>query len=264
MSGEPPDFYQWLRDLTERSVADQARALQRYNELMQRVLRGELTGPQVSEEYTRFAREQSTRYANDLTQLSLGYYSALLELGRSYSDHFYDRVLRSQPPPAPPAAGAARAPRQVSLALQGAAGEEAALSFVIENKHSTPAEISFVVSEFVDAAGGDPFRASLRFQPEQFALGAHEEAVVTLRLSVLPELFVPGHHYRSTVVVRGYDELELVLNLTVPAARASTDQPVAEPPAPAESPPAEQLAARARAKKAGNGRAKRSRTSQAG
>jgi hypothetical protein len=236
MNGEQPDFYKWMQDLTARSVADQTRALQRYNELMQRVLRGELNNPQLRDEYARFAREEATRYTSDLVQLSLRYYGALLELGRNYSDRFFDQMVPGREPKAPPdnTHEAPAKPRQVPLELQGAAGQAAAAGFVIENKRNTPAEISFLVSEFVDSAGGAPFRAPLEIQPAQFYLDPQAEAEVTLRLPLLRELFEPGHHYRATVVVRGYDELELVLSVHLSRgdeAAAPVSPPYASQPA---------------------------------
>lgn len=253
MNGEQPDFYKWIQDLTARSVADQARALQRYNDLMQRVLRGDLNDPQLREEYARFAREESTRYAGDLAQLSLSYYSALLELGRNYSDRFFDQMLHSRGSQATGDGGEATVkPRQVTLELHGAVGQEAAASFVIENKHGTPAEISFLVSEFVDAAGGSPFPAPLQIQPAQLSLGPHEEAEVKLRLPLPRELFVPGHQYRTTVVVRGYDGLELILSVRLKPGDEAASQapPGASQTAGAE---AETPAAARRSQRAGTG-----------
>ena len=230
MSGEPPDFYTWIQDLTVRSVADQTRVLQRYNDLVQRVMRGELNDPQLREEYAHFAREESTRYASDLTRLSLSYYNALLELGRNYSDRFFDQLLRSRGPQAGAGNGGEPAVqrRQVSLELQGELGQEAAAAFVIENKRDTPAEISFQVSEFVDAAGGSSFRAPLQIQPAQLSLGPQAEAAVMLRLPLWRELFDAGHRYHATVVVRGYDELELILSVRV--SPAEQNAPAASPP----------------------------------
>jgi hypothetical protein len=237
MSGEQADFYQWLQDLTTRSVAEQARALQRYNELVQRALRGEFNDPQFREDYLRFATEESSRYVRDVAQLSLNYYQALLDLGRSSSERFFEQMLhgsmgsskQSHEPEAPPADGAAAAPskpRQVTLELQGAAGQEATASFVIENQRDAPAEISFLVSDFVDAAGGPSFRAPLRLEPPQLSLGPRAEAQVKLRLPLPGDLFTPGHSYVATVVVRGYDELELILRLRL----APAAQPAAEAP----------------------------------
>jgi hypothetical protein len=228
MTSQQADFYKWMQDLTARSVSEQTRAFQRYNDLMQRMLRGELNDPQVREDYLRFVREETTRYANDLAQLSLSYYSALLELGRNYNDRFFEQVLHRREPETHAGHGgeAANKPRQVMLDLRGAAGQEIAASFLIENKYATQAEISFVVSDCVDMAGGSPFRPPLQLVPTQFSLGPHEEAGVTIRLPLVRELFIPGHQYLVTVVVRGYDQLELIIRVAVdPAAETAASLP---------------------------------------
>ena len=252
MTTTPFDFARWLQDLTARSVADQQRAAERYTELMQRVARGELSEQQVREEFLRFSGEASTRYASDLAQLSLSYYTALLDLGRAYNERFYDHVLRGHPHPTQSEYGPTASPRrQVQLDLRGILGQEATAGFVIENKHSAPAEISFVFSDFVDVAGGRPFRPLLQLDPASLTLGPDAEAEVRLRLPLVPEQFAAGHQYRTKIVVHGYDELVLVLSVKVdtapePATHVATvvtpqAPPAAEPPAPRK---------RARAKKA--------------
>ena len=270
MTNEQADFYKWLQDLTERSVAEQTRVYQRYSDLAQRVLRGELNDAQVRDDYLRFASEETTRFASDLAQLSLGYYSALLELGRSYNDRFFEQVLHQHPPEprADPRNGTSE-PRQVRLDLRGAAGQEVAASVVIENKHASPAEISLLASDFVDVAGGDPFQAPLRLEPGQLSLGPHQEAEVRLRLLLARELFVPGRLYRATVVVRGYDELELILQVSVdPPAEAAAAAPAAsvETAAPevGTAPRARRRTPGAGSKKSAGSRPRRSRNEAAG
>jgi hypothetical protein len=213
---------------------------------MQRVARGELSEQQVREEFLRFAAEAGTRYATDLAQLSVSYYTALLDLGRVYNERFYDQVLPGHSYPTPPAnEPAARAPRQVELPLRGPLGHEAAAGFVIENKHSTPADITFVFMDFVEAASGRRFRPLLQLQPAQLTLGPDEEAEIRLRVPLVPDQFAAGHHYHSKIAVHGYDALELVLNLTVdpapePATRvaavqsSTTATPAGERPAPSK------------------------------
>jgi hypothetical protein len=217
MTSEQADFYKRMQDLTAWSVSEQTLALQRYNDLLQRLLRGELNDPQVREDYLRFVREETTHYMNDLAQLSLGYYSALLELGRNYNDRFFEQVLRRREPEthAGHRGEAADKPRQVMLDLRGAAGEEIVASFLIENKNATQAEISFVVSDCVDVTGGSPFKPPLQLFPAQFSLGPLEEVGIKIRLPLVRELFIPGHQYLVTVVVRGYDELELIIRVAV-------------------------------------------------
>ncbi|HEX9371560.1 MAG TPA: hypothetical protein VF897_11160 [Roseiflexaceae bacterium] len=218
MTNSYEDIGQWMQDLAARSMSDQLRAAQRYNELLQRFGRGELFAPSVSAAYWRFVREEALGYARSLANLSLSYYSALDALGRAYNDRFYDQVLGAGPtdraqPPAPATAQPAARPRQVELALHAPAGEEASRAFVLENKRAETAEISFLVSDFVDPAGAEPFRPPLQFDPPRFSMAPGAERTVTLRLRLLPDLFVPGQRYTAAVLVRGYDDLELALHV---------------------------------------------------
>jgi hypothetical protein len=241
MTDEQFDLARWIQDVTARSLADQRRAAERYNDLLQRMQHGELDEQQVRDEFLRFARDESAQYARDLAQLSLNFYTALLDLGRAYNDRFFDQVLHGRAREAQAGNGrpAASGPRQVTLDLRGAAGQEATAGFVIENRREAPADITFMVADFVDAAGGSPFRPPLQIQPAWLNLGPHAEAGVTLRLPLPPELFVPGHNYHTKVVVHGYDDLELLLNVNVeapgePATRVSAVvTPPPEPPPPA-------------------------------
>lgn len=217
-----------------RSLADQRRASERYGDIVQRISRGELDPGEVQAEFLRFAAEAGMEYARDLAELSSRYFLALLDIGRSYNDRFYEQVLPSARPmdsrPAPPE------PRQVVLDLSGQLGREITTGFVIENKRSSPANISFVVSDCVDTSGGAPFRPPLTLEPQQLMLRPHHEAQIRLLLPLPPELFKAGHQYRAKIAVRGYDDLELFVKLAVqpaaePATRASaaTAPPGAQP-----------------------------------
>jgi hypothetical protein len=220
MTAEPFDLAHWLQDLSTRAWEDQRRAAERYSELVQRMASGELDAQALRDETMRFASEEFGRYAGELAQLSLSYYSALLELSRAYANRFFDQMLPGGPPPARARNGqAARAePRQVSLELRGPVGGEATAAFVIENKRDAPADIAFDISDCVDLAGGSAFRAPLQVQPPWLTLGPQAEAQVRLQLPLLPELFAAGRQYRAKVVVHGYDELELIVTIGVEAA----------------------------------------------
>jgi hypothetical protein len=246
IGAEQADLPRRLQELAERYWAGQQEAAEHYSDLLQRLAAGELDANQLRDDYARFASEESARYAGELAQLSLSYYSALLELGRAYSQRFFDAVLEGGAVAAPARNGqAARAePRQVLLEMRGIAGQDAAAGFVIENKRDAPADITFRLSDFADAAGGRPFAAPLQVQPQWLSLGPEEEAEVRLRLPLLPELFTPGRQYRGKVVVQGYDELELILSVSVdsapePATRVSAvvTPAAARPPEPAAEPP---------------------------
>lgn len=86
-------------------------------------------------------------------------------------------------------------------------------------------EITFLISEFTGADGSPAFRPPLQLEPPRFTLRSGEERKVTLRLPLLPDLFLPGVRYNGVVVVRGYEDLVLALT-------AWADPPVsAEQPA---------------------------------
>lgn len=213
MDDNPNDIGHWIQELTKRSAAEQMRAWQRYNELIQRISRGDLDDQAIREEYMRFAREESQHYARQITALSLQYYTDLVELYRSYTDHFFRMVFREADGVHQPETQAATQPRQVGMDLHAPSGEVAQGSFVLENKRTESTEISFMISEFIEAGGTTSFRPPLHIQPPRFKLGPREEAVVTLHLPMYRELFEPGKVYTATVVVRGYEDLELVLRV---------------------------------------------------
>ncbi len=224
MTNESQDIGQRFRSLAVRSVAEQMRAARRYAELLRRFGRGELSTQALQEEYLRFLREETTRYARNLATLNLNYYNALSELTRTYNDLFFEKVMggapgedtKTAPPPAQP----------IEIELRGPLGEEAVRSFVLENKRAEAAEISFLVSDFLGPTGTTPFRPTLQFDPPRFLLRPGEERTVTLRLPLTRDLFGAGQSYTATVMVRGYENLELSLSV----------QPAA-PPAPEAAPP---------------------------
>lgn len=231
---EPKDTRAWIQELITHSAAEQMRVMQRFNEVLRRIARGEMDAQAVNEEITRFAQEEATHYIGDLTRLSLSFYSALLDLSRAYND----RLLKQLAGPAPNHnanhtnhEARTAAPAQVEMPLQGAVGEEMVKSFVIENKRAETVEISFLVSEFIDADSTHTFRPPLQLQPSRFALRPGEERAVTLRLPLLAALFAPGQRYRATIVVRGYDDLELLLDVQVDEATPATVRQAGDAPA---------------------------------
>src|SRR5512132_1585573 len=159
MSADSGDIYGWLRDVTTRSVAD----IQRYQNLVQSVLRGEISEQQFREGCLSFAREKTDSYLRELGQLSLNYYSSLHQLSRAYADQFFERVLQDQSERGRREPD--RQPRRIELPLRGPVNQEARASFAIENKRSEPADISFLLSEFTEVGGGSAFRPRLEFEP---------------------------------------------------------------------------------------------------
>lgn len=217
MTGEPEELSRRLQNLAARVWTDQRRATERYTELMERTLRGDVDAREVGAELLRFGGEEGAGYTLEAAQLTLDYYEALLDLGRSYGERFYERALRERSNETGGGAGERAPPRQIEMELRGEIGQEAWGAFVIENKRNRTAHVSFVVSDFVDAAGGDAFRPPLVLEPSWLTLGPNEQAEVRLRLHLFEEMFTSGHRYRTHIFVHGRDELELIVTVRVDA-----------------------------------------------
>jgi hypothetical protein len=81
-----------IQELTARSVSEQARTLQRYRELVERVAAGQLDPETVRLQYDRLLAEQSAQFARDVATLGARYYEAVLELNGAYVERLFDRV----------------------------------------------------------------------------------------------------------------------------------------------------------------------------
>jgi predicted flap endonuclease-1-like 5' DNA nuclease len=252
MSNQPDDIRQWIQELISRSAADNMQNLKRFEEMLRRTLRGEGDPTALREEYLRFAQQESSRYINDLTRVGLSFYNTLLELNRHYNDRFFEHVLKEQRNA--PGGAEKAAPRVIPMALSGPLGGDASRSFVIENQRGEPAAVSFLVSEFTSQDGAASFRPPLQLSPARFSLKPGEERVVGLQIPLLKEFFVPGQVYEATVIVSGFEDLQLQLQVRAdpppapaaeaapPARRGPVFQPVEEtpvPPAAAAAPPPE-------------------------
>ena len=227
MSQEPEELSKWIQELVNRSSRQQIQALQRLSGLVQRMTSGELDQTTVREEYTRFMRDESASFVEDLTRLGLSFQTALLELNRKYSDRFFDQVLGSTARGSAThgfgegetsdANGQAPQRREIGIVLTGVAGDELVKSFVIENKRSEEETVTFLVSEFTDEVSGEAFRPPLQIRPPRLALRPGEERVVSIHLPLLPELFKPDHIYQATILARGH--IDVVLSLRVEVSR---------------------------------------------
>lgn len=223
MSDQPDDIRQWLQELISRSASDQLDNLKRFDELLRRAARGEVDQSRLRDEYLNFSREESLRYINDLTRVGLGFYNTLLELNRHYNERFFDRVLRDRwsQNGVPPVAK--REPRIISMELSATVGEVASSAFIIENHRKENVAVAFLVSDFTDESGLESFRPPLQLSPARFSLRPGEEHQVSLHIPLLPELFQVGEVYTATVVVSGFDELQLRLVVRPSAASAAQE-----------------------------------------
>jgi hypothetical protein len=212
---EHTDFVRLYEQLAARSLADQALIAQRYRDLIQRASAGEIDPVRLRSEYDRLMTERSAALAKDLAALGASFYQSLLDLNRQYVDRLFDDLIA----PGRPNGHShhdedERRAATMELHLSGALGDDLEASFAIENKRAEAADVVFLISDLT-ADDGEPVRAHVRIEPPRLRLGGHDEAGVTLRLPLDPDLFTAGGRYRGVVLVRGHDDLELQLSVDV-------------------------------------------------
>ena len=220
MAEQPNDFVRSLQELITNSATDQIRASRQFNELVQSIARGELNEREANERVRQVLTNTTSRYVSDLSRLTISFLQALRSVNRHYSDHFFDQVRGDFPQNE----AAEDTLRRVELPVRAVLGDDIQRSFVIENRQDKACEVSFAVSEFAEVGGMTSFRAPLQLQPARFTLRPGEEQTVTLHLPLLPEFFSAGRQYEGTVLVRGQDNLMLVLAIDVEHAAAKQDQ----------------------------------------
>jgi hypothetical protein len=230
MSPESDDISKWIQELIARSTREQMQAMNRLSNLVQRISSGELDQLGVRQEFSRFVKDESTRYVEDLTRLGLSFQAALLELNRKYSDRFFDQVIGSPINQAQGANGQGRQRKEISLSLSGKPGDELVKNFVIENKRAEEETVTFLISEFSDAQSNQAFRAPLQLQPARLVLRPGEERLVAMHLPLLPELFQAGQIYLATVIARGHSDVILSLRVEVANTPVQGDLTIREQP----------------------------------
>jgi hypothetical protein len=220
MTGRPEEIGERIQDLTVRFGAEIMRALQRYNELLQRFASGELDETAARDAYAQFLRDESARYLRSVTEVGTGYYDALLELTSIYNPPFFEQVFhqarRRQQSPSRPHGGI--------VELRGSLGDEAVSAFRIENASNHGEEISFVVSEFSGPPGTAPFRPPLRLQPPRFTLDPSQSQVVTVCLPLVAGVFVPDQRYTAVLTTRKRDAFDMTIDVFVNPASATVRQ----------------------------------------
>jgi len=225
MNKPPDDIRQWIQELISRSASDQMVNQKRFEELLRLSARGDIDQATLRSEYLRFAQQEGTRYIRDLTRVGLGFYNTLLELNRQYNDRFYTHVLHEDHAGNGYAPSAQPALRVVDMEFRGVLGSDVTRTFAIENQRPQAVSVGFLISEFTDPAETVSFRPPLQFTPARFSLRPGEERMVTISVPLLDGFFQPGQSYAATVVVSGFEQLQLRLKVTVDAQAAADTQP---------------------------------------
>src|SRR6266576_1201854 len=230
MQGEPESVRRLVESLTGEALKKFLDNLRHHVELQRRIAGGQLRQDQVNIAYVKYALREGAGYRDEVGRLTASYYRDLLEVGARYSERFYQQVFDSSSDAA--AAGSGENPEHVSLELHGLPGHEVVRRIALENTDESDTEVTFEPGE-CRGADGASFTAPLALQPARLTISSGGREEVTLRLALLPSLFVPGTVYTMSVDVHGQQELSLDLVIW-----AEEEAQVGATPKPAEGRPA--------------------------
>lgn len=238
MDREPAGVRHLIENLTAEALRDLLRNVRHHTDLQRRIAAGQISEREANAAYVEYARRRGPEYRRKVADMTVRYYADLAELGNTYSDDFYAELLGdtrfgpgpdiAQPDAAVPGDAAVE---RVPIEVHGVPGKEVVATFGMENTDDTPTTVSFQPGECIGAEGV-PFTAPLTLQPSRATLGPGESLDVTIRLAMLPSVFLPGQLYRMPVHVTGDRNLELELTIWA-------EEPMPVAPFPSEEEPRE-------------------------
>ena len=118
----------------------------------------------------------------------------------------------------------------MALELHAPSGAVASGAFTLENRRDEPAEVSFEVSRWT-ASDGSLVDVPVVLSPPELQIAPLASADVTIAVRLVPDVFALDQLYTTSIVVKGYDGLELVLTVWAePAPAAPVEVPVVEVP----------------------------------
>ena len=100
------DWGKRFQDLATDAGQMYARSLRRYNELLERVARGELKPDEVQRQFRQYFEERATTSTRELVELSVTLLTGLLHVEARYRDGLLNGLLPPDAPAAPPLAAA--------------------------------------------------------------------------------------------------------------------------------------------------------------
>ena len=121
------DILKRLQDAASSVTKQQTSILERYSEVYQKFLRGDLAQADLTK-WAEFWFDEANRFAKSMTDLNVTYYKAMIDLGEQFSLRLEQmaRTAKSAPKPSPagsdarPAARAAAARKRRSGAARSA------------------------------------------------------------------------------------------------------------------------------------------------
>jgi hypothetical protein len=255
METEPPqDLRRLVHSTANRMLEESLRNLRQHNEVRRLIARGDLTDLELNAAYHDYERQAGAFYRQAVADLTVRYHASLAELGVDYSRRFYDEILtkyadgvEGRPSGAgpswsfstsaggPDATASPRAtsvdgqrPKRVALELHAPSGAVASGAFTLENRRDETAEVSFEVSRWT-ASDGSLVEVPVVLSPPELQIAPRASADVTIAVRLVPEVFALDQLYTTSIVVKGYDGLELVLTVWAePAPAPVVEGPVVE------------------------------------
>jgi hypothetical protein len=202
---EAPDTIRSLvEQLSGEAVKDFLRNLRHHVEVQRRLAQGELQQKDVNAAYIRYAQREGKGYRDEIARLTAQYYRDLVAVGATFSEQFYDEIL--QPSEWTTPAGDGDGTKRVSIELHGLPGREVVRRITLENTGGEEMLVAFDLGA-CHGPDGESFTAPLSVQPAQLAIAPGGSEQITLRLALLPSLFIPGNVYTTMVGVHGHEEL---------------------------------------------------------
>jgi len=232
MQGDDSSLRQLVDELSSAALRDLLRNVRHHTELRRQIASGMLDERQVNQAYREYARHEGAAYRQQVSDITLQYYSDLADLGNQYSGQFYSNVLDGSafgfPMESPNGNGAsprvdttrgngtsaspAAEAEEVPIELHGPPGREVMATFALENTETRPVALELDVGP-CEGPGDESFMAPLTVHPARFVLEPGASRSITLRLVLLNSVFTPGLLYRLPVYVRGPGNM--VLRITI-------------------------------------------------
>lgn len=238
MRNDDSSVRQLVDELSSAALRDLLRNVRHHTELRRQIASGMVDERTVNQAYREYARQEGAGYRQRVADITLQYYSDLLDLGNQYSGQFYANVLdgsafgfpmeptggNGSDPYPDPSTGNDSAPgaelEEVPIELHGPPGREVVATFALENTESRSVALALDVGP-CEGPDDESFMAPLTVHPARFVLEPGASRSITLRLVLLPSVFTPGLLYRLPVFVRGPGNLVLRLTIWVEEADAA-------------------------------------------
>jgi hypothetical protein len=207
------DWNRLNQTLTSVAAEQYGNALARYQHLLQKVAKGEISSAAMQDYARQFGERRSSEYARDIAALNTEFLEGLMRLSQRVIDDLFtylaDRNAVAKPQ---------RPVETLAMELTGGSGSTVSSSLTVDNELAESALVQCAVSEFRSADGtGQGFRAAIELEPVKFWLRPDETATIRVRLTLDPNLFHVDKSYVATLLIQGPAEQDILVFLTARA-----------------------------------------------